>query len=179
MKRTVATFLSLLIINHVQAQVDSIWNDQYRTVVEFKKTSMSKTGQLYQVLDSSIVLMKKRMMLKETDASQYDMLKFKVSDIDEIIIYNNKRTGKGALNGFLVGACTGVMIGFVSGTDEQKFISLSAGEKAAGLGLGLGLVGGLIGAIAGSSAEVALTINGDQKTYSKCRRIFDKYTIVK
>lgn len=179
MKRPFTIFFSLLIIYNVQAQVDSIWNGKYRTVIDLTSTSSSTTGQLYQASDSSIVLLQKKKNVKRTDSLKYSLLTIKVSDIDELSIYNKGRVGRGAWQGFMIGAFTGALIGFVSGDDKEGWIRFTAGEKAAITGVSLGLVGTLIGVIAGSSAEIWIPIKGNQKTYSTCRKTLIDYSIIK
>ena len=62
-----------------------------------------------------------------------------------------RRTGRGATVGSLIGASSGVIIGFASGDDPpNSFWQMSAGEKAAIAGVGLGVVGLLVGATVGA-----------------------------
>ena len=176
MKKTLTTIFSLLIIYHVQAQVDSTWNDKYRTVVDLKNTSSSATGQLYQVLDSSIVLLQKKKNVKRTESLKYSFLTIKVSDIDELSIYNKGKFGRSVLHGFLIGASIGALIGLIGDGEEDSF---TTGQAVVILGVGFGFVGSLIGVSASSSAEIWIPIKGDQKTYSKCHKILIDYSTVK
>ena len=59
------------------------------------------------------------------------------------------RALRGAGFGLLVGAGSGAVIGFVSGDDPDGFISLTAEEKALGMGVLLGGAGALIGTVIG------------------------------
>ena len=51
--------------------------------------------------------------------------------------------------GFLVGAVSGVLIGFLSGDDQGSFLAFTAEEKAVIFGIGLGLTGAAAGLVVG------------------------------
>ena len=179
MKHLLTLVISLLIAHQIQAQVDSILNDKYRTVIDLFSTSSSVTGQLYRASDSSMVLLQKKKNVEITGSLNYSLLTIKVSDIDELSIYKKGKVGRGAWQGLMIGVLAGTLIGYASGDDKEGWIRFSAGQKAGITGATLGLVGTLIGVIAGSSAEIWIPIKGDQKTYSKCHKILIDYSIVK
>ena len=180
--RLIQTIIFFFLINScpkdLLGQNNPMKNDLYRTAIKLNKSPFKANGRLQQALDSSIVLMKKNKM-NEMDFLNYRPLTLNVNEIDKITIYKKGSVGQGALTGFLIGAGTGALIGLVSGDDPPGFISLTAGEKAVGLGAGLGIVGTLIGTIAGTSAKVKISINGNQKIYSKYQKILVEYSIVK
>ncbi|UCF65816.1 MAG: hypothetical protein JSW33_08290 [bacterium] len=74
-----------------------------------------------------------------------------IEDIKELKF---KRTGKGVVEGFFTGILTGgilgAVVGYAEGDDPPGWFSMTAGEKAAALGLGFGIIGGVAGLVGGA-----------------------------
>jgi hypothetical protein len=108
-----------------------------------------------------------------------DRKKFETTSINiEDINYLNFRKKGNEVNGLLLGALTGFVIGgfvgLVSGDDEPGWFSFTAEEKAVILGV-LGTAPGLfIGGIVGS-AKVKIPIKGNYENYKSQKKDIEQF----
>ena len=100
---------------------------------------------------------------------------FPTDTIKEITVIGKSKI----LSGIAIGTITGIglvaLIGLASGDDSEGFIRLSAGEKAAILGIFLGAVGLVVGLISGifsssSDKQIEPRINYDYSELEKYAR---------
>jgi hypothetical protein len=96
-----------------------------------------------------------------------------IADIKTITIVKKSKVGKGAGFGFLGGASLGVVIGLASGDDPPGFMSYTAGDKAAFLGIAFGLIGMILGAAEGASAGADQKIQIEGKSDSEIKEILE------
>ena len=75
-----------------------------------------------------------------------------INEINHIRIIKKTRIGELTVYGLLIGAGTGLVIGFASGDDPPGWYSMTAGEKASVGALILGMVGGILGGLTGLGA---------------------------
>jgi hypothetical protein len=80
-----------------------------------------------------------------------DTLAVALADVARLEVSSGRKrlTGKGAGIGALVGATSGVVMGYASG-DDRGWCCFSAGEKAVAYGVGLGLSGLVVGMVIGA-----------------------------
>lgn len=92
----------------------------------------------------------------------------------EIEIIRMKRKGsipRGLLLGTLIGATSGILLGYLSGDDSQSsWISFTAEEKAFGLGVFNGTLGAITGTILGALIRKEFIINGNREKHLKYKR---------
>lgn len=115
--------------------------------------------------------------------------------INTIVLKKRNHALKGALIGFGAGAVIGATIGFASGDDaisplsrnpaNDFFVSLensfamTAGEKAAAIGISGGVIGALIGGITGALMKKTFIIGGNKNNYSNSQEELNKRAMVK
>lgn len=115
---------------------------------------------------------------------RFQFIEIPVSTIKQIKVKRNGKLAYSCLLGVLVGGTTGAVIGYSQGDDEPPCGwfgdggCMSAGDKAALLGIPLGLVGGIIGSIAGAK-YTQLDIQGKEEHIQKYRKQLDQYSILK
>jgi hypothetical protein len=81
-----------------------------------------------------------------------------IDEVQTIRIVHKSMLLRGAGVGLLTGAGTGALIGLASGNDRSGWFRVSAGQKAAFLGVFLGGAGGLFGGILGGISGMDRTI---------------------
>lgn len=95
------------------------------------------SGELYQLYDDSLGIVNP---LKATPPVNYS-----IKDIDQIWLRRKGKIGRGILAGAITGVVAGVILGYASGDGDVALFSMTAGEKAALLGLAMGQAGAFIG----------------------------------
>ncbi len=108
-----------------------------------KKDGQRVRGELITVKKNSLLLL---------DAETGADVSVDISDIKVVKIVHKGNFGTGVGLGLLIGGGGGALVGLISGDDPPGLMSLSAGEKAAMLGIGFGVIGLFIGGIAGAAA---------------------------
>jgi len=111
-----------------------------------KKDGNQVEGELIAIKRNSLLIM------AGTDVS------LDIQEIQKIRIVNKSKLGQGLLYGLLIGAGGGALGGLASGDDEGEFLSFTAGQKAAILGIFFGVIGTVVGGTVGALAGVDETI---------------------
>ena len=120
-------------------------------------------GYLYAISDSALLLSrdKRRPNPYDTAAAHDGMRTFGYQQLQFVTVHNGGGTGRSVLIGLAIGATTGALAGFLSGDDpKDQFISLSAGEKAVGVGAFGGLLGAVTGLVIGVASHHTFAIRG-------------------
>jgi hypothetical protein len=129
-------------------------------------------GYVYAVSDSALMLswQRRRATLYDTTA-QTGIKSFGYKDLQYVTIHKRGGTGRSVLVGFLIGAVTGAIAGLASGDDpKDQLISLTASEKALGVGIFGGTVGAVTGLICGLAAHRTFVINGKKEKFDHMSR---------
>jgi hypothetical protein len=124
-----------------------------------------------QVRGELIAVKQNSLLLKESESGAD--VSVDIADIKTITIVKKSKVGKGAGFGFLGGASLGVVIGLASGDDPPGFMSYTAGDKAAFLGIAFGLIGMILGAAEGASAGADQKIQIEGKSDSEIKEILE------
>ena len=156
-------------------------------------------GWLYKLDDDKIYLLPDGKTAKQAsnnaaakDNSHYSIDALQINTIS----LKKKNAGlKGALIGFGIGAAIGAIAGFASGDDPvapytgdpfgDMFVAMgnaftmTAGEKAVGLGVVGGLTGALIGGITGALLKKQFIIGGKKDNYHNSQAELNKRAMVK
>jgi hypothetical protein len=121
-------------------------------VVLFLNDGREISGELLVVMDSSLVISfvsvdRKEVFEKDTVVRNQEIL--------HVIVKGKSNILKGMGEGIIIGGGIGVLLGFLSGDDEEGFIRFTAAEKALALGVVLGGAGLIIGTIAGIASSAS------------------------
>jgi len=134
-------------------------------------TVRTKTkGTLLEVGDSSILIYTRKLQMR-----------IPASTVSQIKIKRARAAGRGALTGGLIGLLVGAIAGYASGDDPpcrgSWFCdSVTAEEKALGLGLAMSAGGAVVGTVVGSLTHIEkFVIKGDLNIYKNNLNTFRKY----
>jgi hypothetical protein len=178
----VIALIVLCCLNSLNAQ-DTIQRIKiYRTWISLNSEPFNIKGVLYEIKDSSI-LVSSSVKINDYSTNKFEIVKLNITNIETIRTRRNNNIGRGILIGTITGFAVGSLIGFISGDDPPcdggwYCFSLSAGEKALGLGFPLAVVGSVIGASIGS-IKVRIPINGSIDSYNSSKNKLRKHSIKK
>lgn len=176
MKKVLLVFSILLYIpSFSSAQEDTLQIPKiYKTWI--KQVSGDKIkGVLYQTNDSGI-LIANTFSRKDLFLDNYQITGFNNNDLDKIHLRGLNNIGKGILWGTFGGLFVGAIIGFASGDDPPNVLfSMTAAEKALGLGIFGGVSGAVIGVALGS-IRIRIPINGNLDNFNKNKELLKKYS---
>lgn len=150
MRKTTLVFLALALCTQFLQAQDSL---RLLNKISYKIKVKTITGDTFRgylklVTDSSVTYSLANTTYGTAPTLSDKMLHYSV--IKKIHLRRSGKTGRAIATGAGIGAATGAIIGLASGDDPpNSFFRLTAGEKAAGLGLFLGASGALVGALSG------------------------------
>jgi len=145
MSRNTLTLISLVMIAQALLFAGG------REISVMTKSGDRFVGELLSVRTGELLLSPvKDIEEEELERNPGEIIRIPSSSIDSVWAEGHSNTFKGMGTGFLIGAGTGAVIGFAGGNDRPGFMSFSAGEKAAIVGLGLGGTGLIIGTVVGA-----------------------------
>ena len=124
-------------------------------------------GYLVELKDSSVVII---------DNLMFEKREIKISAIKQLKFRSKGRIGRGLAIGAGTGLVLGVIGGYADGDDEPGFLSLTAEDKAIGLGFTMLTIGGGIGAIVGAIKK-KYKLNGQQESYNSYRGKMNRYVL--
>lgn len=172
MKKLILILILFSWLNYLEAQ-DSIQlpSGKYYSWVSLVNTEINIKGTLYEVRDTSVVLIHFPMMESNTPRKQM------ISNINYnmINIIQTRKKGSplnGALYGFIGGGLAGGIFGYAAGK-EAFFIS--PGFYTIAFGAVGGILGSGIGALAGLHRK-QFTIYGDKRNFEATRAKLRKYS---
>lgn len=119
-------------------------------VFVFRGNTLLAQSYLLNITDSTVVLSARPLPFRSLNTGKVSTREFGYPEIESIILKKKGGAGSGAIAGLFIGGGLGALAGLASGDDETGWFRLSAGDKAAALGLGGGIVGALIGAFLGA-----------------------------
>lgn len=149
------TAAALLILSSLSAAGER----QGATVTIAKKGSML-TGELLAVKKTALVVMPEgsASLIEESVALQ---------DISSVIVVRKSKATKGLALGLLIGGAAGAAVGGAAGSDPPGWFSMTAGQKAAALGILCGLTGMAVGAVAGAMSGMDTAYEFSRASKSK------------
>jgi hypothetical protein len=134
-------------------------------VLIHKKDGQMIKAELLAVKEDRLILM---------DASDSTDVTCTVEDIQSLRIVKRAKIMKGLGIGSLSGGIAGSSLGLLSGNDEPGFMSFTAGQKAAILGIGLAVMGGVIGAVSGAIAGIDESVDLEGRSSADIENILRK-----
>ncbi len=203
MKQNLLLLIFLNIILSASAQTDSISSAKTKAPSKAMiKTMDGKNikGWFYKIDNDNVYLlpvsMKSMQPINSQEPNQKDASYYvEAVQINTIALKKRNAGLKGALIGLGAGAAIGAIMGFASGDDPvaqysgnplgDMFVSLgnafamTAGEKAAGLGIVGGLTGALIGGVTGALLKKKFIIGGKKDVYRNSQAELNKRAMVK
>lgn len=138
--------VSLLIPSAVYAQAERV----AQNIIIVMNDGRVFEGELLAVMNKSLVV---------GDSSLELGIEVNIEDVDHITVVKQTKLLKGLGRGFLIGAVTGALLGFISGNDKEGMIQFSASEKALFMGVLFGGAGAIIGGIASAMSGIDNSVN--------------------
>jgi uncharacterized protein (TIGR02145 family) len=162
---------------HAQPRSDKP-NKLYKTWISIEGEKHKKTGALYEVRDSAVILSNSYLATDYLSGKNFELSGVKVKNIHVLSLRRNKAVGRGALIGGLSGATLGMVLGLTSentASNEKanSGITFTASVLSA---VFLGTCTALIGA-AIATHKSKYHISGNQKQYDKLKSRLKKYSI--
>lgn len=127
------------------------------TVLNNKK--LVAQNYLLNITDSTVVLSASPLPFNSLTMTNASIKQFGYPEIESVVLKRKGSVGRGALSGLLIGGGIGAIAGLALGDDTEGWFRLSAGDKAAALGLFGGLTGALTGALVGALTHHKFIIN--------------------
>jgi hypothetical protein len=131
-------------------------NKEFRTWVSLNREPFEIRGYLFEISDSSILVL----------SDNHGVLDLPICDIDTLRARQKYSARRGAMIGAAMGALVGAIVGYSLGDDEPGLLSFTAGNKAF-LGAAVGvfpgaIIGGGIGSI-----KIVIPIGGSINNFNK------------
>ena len=181
MKTILLIAIGVLISNVAFTQASAPKIKMYKAKIHCIENKKLVKGILYNYNDSTIILIDAKTKYDIIN-NRFQLHGISVSSIKKIKVRRNGQVGTFALLGALSGAAFGTVYGLIQGDDLTPCTRmggcLSAGDKAALLGIPLAFVGGIAGAIAGTPSK-HIEIDGQRENIIDNQELLNKYSIFK
>ncbi len=151
----------------------------YKAWITFSGSEKRKTGALYEVCDSSLLLSSSLAKKDYFDPSRYEQIRVNVKNIDVIRVRRKNATGRMILYGGVTGAVLGAVIGLTS-KNSARNENVNASIKIASVTFGavfFGACGAVIGAVF-SPIRKAFRVHGSQEAFERERSALQRRALV-
>ena len=131
-----------------------------------------KTGYLYSMTDSALLLSRRRILpdFKDSSASQ-DLVAFDYRKLRYVEFSPKGQVWATTAFGLVLGAAIGALVGYSTGDDSKAdWFALTAGQKALYVGAFGGAVGAISGFIVGMAVRKTFLIHGRRENYARMHR---------
>ena len=131
-----------------------------------------KTGYLYNMTDSTLLLSGKRVVPDFKDFSAPDgLVAYDYRKIQYVELSPKGQVWATTAFGLVLGAAIGALVGYSTGDDpKENLFALTAGQKALYVGAFGGAVGAISGFIVGMAVRKTFLIRGRKESYTRMRK---------
>lgn len=150
----------------VPVTLDTIPKKIFKTTI-VNQAAQQQSGYFYIITDSVISLTDAPVAHRVLSPSN-TIRNYSYGDIDYIKMKRKGSAGRGALYGALAGAGAGALGGAASGNDDPNtWFAMTAGEKAAVLGVFFAVTGALVGLLIGAVSHKKFQIGGSREKFQQ------------